>query len=102
VNYRALFKSLRGEMWRTALELFDIRRDYWKVEPKDGWKVVWEMFTQGGFGGSVIKLGVVGILEGGISISVTLGDGDIADSLIESSTSEFERELIRYIDVSKD
>jgi hypothetical protein len=49
------------------------------------------VFAHCEFGGATIKLNVVGMPDGGVSVCVTWGIGAISHFFFESFTSEFER-----------
>jgi Alcohol acetyltransferase len=90
-NYLAFLKGMRGKKRRDGLELSNIGKVSVNTGPEDKWKIGNVVFSHAEIGGAAIKLSVVGMPEGGIGVSVTWADGDVADSFVESFISEFKK-----------
>jgi len=99
-NYVPFFNSKLKSKRQGGLELSNVGHFADPLGDGEGWKIRSMAFAQAdGTSGSAIKLNVVGAPDGSLTITVTWGDGAVADTFVESFMTAFERDLKKILSV---
>lgn len=99
-NEQGFIKGMEGNKRNVGMELSNIGKFTGSAEPEDKWSISQVVFAQcDPVGGAALKLNVAGDPMGGVSCTVTWGEGAIEGHFVASFISEFRKEYHELIGV---